>query len=436
MSVTLPLGFRAAAATAGIKPSGKPDLALIVRDAVPGCAPASAASFTRNAIVGAPIEIARAQRARILAGAAAPQRAILINAGNSNSATGEKGLADARATMAAVASALSSSPPACTPDDVTPSSTGVIGRLLPVDKITRAIPALAAALARGPAADAAAAAAIMTTDLVPKTASRELDLDGFRVRLGAIAKGSGMIAPRLDSAFAPPTPAATMLAFLTTDAAIASPDLQRLLEAAAGQSFDRISVDNHPSCSDTLLCLASGAAEASRPASGSMPPLKPGSPAFAAFAAALQSLCEDLATQIVVDGEGATRTFRVTVRGAASTAHAEAMAREIVNSPLVKCAIHGRDPNWGRIVTAAGNAGIPFNPAEASLLIGPPSAAVEVYRAGVPIPGALDDPRLAQAMSAKQVDCDLTVGRGPALAWMIGCDLSAKYVSINADYTT
>ncbi len=428
MTVTQPLGFRASATTAGIKPSGKPDLTLIVRNDLPGLTAGAAASFTRNAIVGAPVAIGRQQRASVLSGAARPQRAILVNAGNSNSATGERGLADARACMAEVAARLG-----CQADEVLPSSTGVIGRLLPVDKILRAIPGLAQSLARGDAADRAAAGAIMTTDLVPKTASRELVIDGRTVRLGAIAKGSGMIAPRLDSALGPPPPSATMLAFITTDAAVASPDLQRAVEMAGSRSFDRISVDNHASCSDTLVCLASGAAGgASSSTAGPMAPLRPGSEGFAAFSAALQALCEDLAEQIVADGEGATRTFRVLVRGARSEGEAEAMAREVVNSPLVKCAIHGRDPNWGRIVTAAGNAGIAFDPAEASLTIGP----VEVYRAGAPLMAALEDPRLAEAMSAKRVECDLVVGRGPGSAWMIGCDLSARYVSINADYTT
>jgi glutamate N-acetyltransferase/amino-acid N-acetyltransferase len=321
----------------------------------------------------------------------------------------------------------------------------VIGRLLPAAKILNEITALVATLSHGERADSAAAAAIMTTDTVPKTAQRQIQIGAHTVRLGAIAKGSGMIAPRLDSAAAPNSPAATMLAFITTDAAIASPTLQQALESAARVSFDRISVDNHPSCSDTLVCLASGMAASDSPSpregagakAGSaqaalMPPITVDSEAFTAFSAALQDLCEDLATQIVTDGEGATRTFRVTVRGARSVADAEAMAREVVNSPLVKCAIHGRDPNWGRIVTAAGNAGIRFDPRAACLRIGP----VEVYRAGVPIPAALDDHRLNDAMSAKRVECDLTVGAGPHSAWMIGCDLSAQYVSINADYTT
>jgi glutamate N-acetyltransferase/amino-acid N-acetyltransferase len=429
MSVTRPLGFKAAGTTAGIKPSGKSDLCLILREGPDAPGTGSAACFTQNQILGAPVIVGRRQRERTLRGEIGPARAVLINAGNSNAATGDRGIHDAEACMAAVAAAVN-----CSPTAVYPSSTGVIGRLLPVEKILAKIPALTATLARGDAADHAAAAAIMTTDLVPKSAHAQADIAGHRVQIGAIAKGSGMIAPRLDCAA--PTPAkGTMLAFITTDAAIDSPDLQAALNDAASLSFDRISVDNHPSCSDTVIALSSamappipGAGRGGQP----MAPLRKGTPDHQAFTALLRSVCESLAEQIVVDGEGATRTFRVEVLGAASRDHAERIAREVVNSPLVKCAIHGRDPNWGRIVTAAGNAGVPLDPARMSLSIGP----VEVYKAGVPIPAALADPRLSQAMAAKRVDCALRVGDGPASAWMIGCDLTAGYVSINADYTT
>lgn len=422
MSVTQPLGFLAAGATAGIKPSGKPDVCLIARDrahsaSAPGAG--SAMVFTRNVVVGAPVIVGRALREATLAGRTPPLSAILINAGNSNSATGEQGVADARTCMAAAARELS-----IMPEQVLPVSTGVIGRPLPVAKITGAVPNLARALARGEAADAAAAAAIMTTDLVPKRAAERVTIDGRTVTIAAIAKGSGMIAPALDCAAGQPAPSGTMLAFITTDAAIGSRDLQAALEFASPRSFDRLSVDNHPSCSDTAVVLSSGAAGGS--------PIIKSSPAFTAFTSALLRVCTSLAEQIVADGEGATRVFHVTVRGARTDADAEMMARAIVNSPLVKCAIHGQDPNWGRIVTAAGIPGIPFDTAEASLLIGP----VEVYRAGVPIMAALDDPQLRTAMSAKRVPFILTVGRGKGEAWMLGCDLSKDYVSINADYTT
>ncbi|MFT3685101.1 MAG: bifunctional glutamate N-acetyltransferase/amino-acid acetyltransferase ArgJ [Phycisphaerales bacterium] len=416
MSVTYPLGFKAAATTAGLKPSGKPDLFLLVRD--PSAASSFAAVFTTNQIVGAPVAIGRDQRFRHLRGQLRTPRAVLVNAGNSNAATGEKGIADAKACMAAVATQLK-----CQPDEVVMSSTGVIGRPLPVDKIVAQVAGLAAAVSRSDDADAAAAAAIMTTDLVPKTALREITIGGTPVRIGAIAKGSGMIAPRLDSPAHAPTPSATMLAFITTDVSIASRDLQMLLEDACGGSFNRISVDNHPSCSDTVICLAGGKSGVR---------LDRGTKDFTAFAEAFTDLCRELSEKVVTDGEGATRIFKIAVKGAASAADAEKMAREVVNSPLVKCAIHGRDPNWGRIVTAAGNAGVRFDPLRSGLTIGP----VEVYRAGVPVIEALSDPRLKEAMTAKRVECVLTVGSGPGESWMLGCDLTKDYVTINAEYTT
>lgn len=416
MSVTFPRGFRAAATTAGLKPSGKPDLALIVCDGADS-ARSSAACFTQNQVVGAPVVLGRQARARWHSGGAG-LRAVLINAGNSNAATGDRGIADARACTAEAARLLG-----CPAECVVPSSTGIIGRPLAVDKIVAALPPVHASLAAGEAADAAAMTAIMTTDTRPKQARREVLIDGMAVRIGAIAKGAGMIAPRLDSAVGPATPSATMLAFVATDAQIAHADLQRLLGQAAAGSFNRISVDNHASCSDTLICMAGGASGV-RIASRSRDE--------GAFGAALTEVCADLSRQIIADGEGATRVFRVEVRGARTDGEAERIAREVVNSPLVKCAIHGRDPNWGRIVTAAGNAGVVFDPAGASLSIGP----VHVYRAGLPLPAALQDPRLAEAMAAAEVECVLTVGAGPGTSWMLGCDLSKEYVAVNADYTT
>jgi len=253
------------------------------------------------------------------------------------------------------------------------------------------------------------------------------------VHLGAICKGSGMTAPRLDSfaagnagtaVGAGPGAHATMLAFITTDAAIEASSLQLALEAACRDSFDRVSVDAHPSCSDMVVIMASGHAPGKT--------ITRHDPEFHGFKRALVALCQDLATQVVRDGEGATRTFRVTVRGAANNSDAEKMARAVVDSPLVKCAIHGKDPNWGRIVTAAGNVGIRFDTSESSLTIG----GVEVYDAGVPTGVDKTDAKLKAAMNADPVECVLTVGHGPGHSWMMGCDLSAEYVKINADYRT
>lgn len=429
MSITRPLGFRVSSTTAGIKPSGKPDLALIVCDPAPagvgdrgaaigaaiGGRSGAGAVFTRNAVVGAPVEIGRRWRASALR-TGSGLRAILVNAGCSNAATGEPGVEDARRTMQATADLLK-----IRPDEVLPSSTGIIGHRLPVDKIVAALPGLVSGLARGEKADEAAARAIMTTDLVPKSAHREIEIAGHQVHLGAIGKGSGMIAPRLDAA----GPQATMLAFVTTDAPIGTAALQHAIEDAARESFDRISVDAHPSCSDTIVVVSSGAAPLNKV-------IYQDDPEFFGFRAALTAVCQDLATKVVRDGEGVTRTFRVEVRGAADAESAGAMARAVVDSPLVKCAIHGRDPNWGRIVTAAGNAGIRFDTQEASLSLG----GVEVYRAGVPTGVPKTDAKLMSAMNADPVHVVLTVGYGRGRAWMLGCDLSAEYVKINADYTT
>ncbi|MBC7836091.1 MAG: bifunctional glutamate N-acetyltransferase/amino-acid acetyltransferase ArgJ [Phycisphaerales bacterium] len=429
MSITRPLGFRAAATVAGLKKSGKADLALIVCDSddarlVKGRGHpieggrTSAAVFTTNAVVGAPIQIGRAWRERVAKGGKSI-RALLVNSGAANAATGEQGVKDALGCMGALAERLR-----CDPEEVLPSSTGVIGRRIPVEKVVGALPALVAGLARGEEADEAAARAIMTTDLVPKTAHREIELFGHQIHVGAIAKGSGMIAPRLDSFAVSPATQATMLAFITTDAPVHGLALQRALEAASRQSFDRVSVDAHPSCSDTVVAIASGAAP--------IRPIYMDTPEYFAFKAALMSICQDLAEQVVHDGEGATRTFKVTVRGARTSAEAERMARAVVDSPLVKCAVHGKDANWGRIVTAAGNAGVPFNPNETSLVIG----TTEVYLDGVPTTFEKSDPMLRAAMDADPVEMTLTVGHGDGQAWMMGCDLSAEYVKINAEYTT
>jgi len=425
------MGFRAAATTAGLKKSGKPDLALIVCDDTGGPQPlqiprrSAAAVFTRNVVVGAPVQIGRDWRRAMYggpgvspSGAARPIRAVLINAGAANAATGEEGVDDARACMSAVAEALG-----CGRDEVMPSSTGVIGHRIAVDRIQGAIPKLIASLARGKDADVAAAAAIMTTDLVAKTAHREIEVGGHQVHIGAMAKGSGMIAPMMDSAGFPAAHA-TMLAFITTDACIDGAALQHALERATRESFDRISVDAHPSCSDTVVAMASGMAP--------VEPIMEGTPAYHGFCAALSAVCRDLAEQIVKDGEGATRTFRVEVRGAKSVADAERVARAVVDSPLVKCAVHGQDPNWGRIVTAAGNAGVAFMPATCSLTIG----GIRVFHEGRPTDVARTDPTLRAAMAAPLVQMELIIGHGDASAWMIGCDLSKNYVTINADYTT
>jgi glutamate N-acetyltransferase/amino-acid N-acetyltransferase len=424
-SITLPSGFRAAGGTCGIKPSGKPDLTLIVADQL--CS--AAALFTQNRIPGAPVIVGK----KHLAATQGQARAVLVNSGIANDATGQEGIDNAEQTAALLAQAISTGEQSISAEQVIPSSTGLIGPQIPVDKIADGIKQLVPKLARGAEADAAAAGGIMTTDLVPKQANRQIELDGKTVTLGGIAKGSGMIAPNL----------ATMLVFITTDADVSAEVLQPMLKRACEISFNRISVDQHTSPSDTVLCLASGLAgntplsladadverDAMREVAG---------PA-AIFQTALIDLCLDLAYQIVEDGEGATKVFRVIVDNAADEIEADKVGRCVIDSPLVKTAVHGQDPNWGRIVTAAGNSGVPLRPEQLSLHITGKGLAHEtcVYDHGNPLMDKIgNDPRLAEAMACKEVIFRLDLGRGSTRVEWLGCDLSREYITINADYTT
>ncbi len=422
-SVTLPKGFRAAGTTCGIKPSGKPDMALIVAD-VP-CA--AAAVFTRNRLPGAPII---AGKRHLRDGKA---QAIVINAGVANDATGQEGIDNAITTCKRVTEELATRHGiALNFRDVIPSSTGVIGPQLPMDKISQGVIDLVKNLARGPKPDADASRGIMTTDLTPKPGNTSVKLGNTTARLGGIAKGSGMISPNL----------ATMLVFITTDAAIKPAMLKLALKKATTASFNRISVDQHTSPSDTVAILASGLA-------GNRTITRPGK-AFDQFTEKLTGLCNNLAYQIVKDGEGATRVFHVAVSGARSERHADRVAKAVVDSPLVKTAVHGGDPNWGRIVTAAGYAGVPITPNTLSLTIAGQVAAgksgsqasgggggVCVFNQGVPTRlTSLENKRLKAAMKQKEVYFTLDLGQGNAAVSWLGCDLSREYIRINAEYTT
>jgi glutamate N-acetyltransferase/amino-acid N-acetyltransferase len=413
--LTTPKGFYTAAATCGIKASGLPDLSLIVADRP--CA--AAGVFTRSRTPAAPVLVTKRH---LRTGHA---RAIVVNSGNANASTGLPGVRDASTMCRWVAQqAAGLSPAALRADadtfsasDVLVASTGLIGAPLPMDKISRGIATACARLAQGPSADAAAARGIMTTDLTPKTAHRLFKLGRKTIQLAGICKGSGMIAPNM----------ATMLAFITTDAAISPALLRRALRHAAAATFNRISVDQHTSPSDMVLALASGAA--------TNQPIKTGR-ALHAFTAALTDLCSDLAYQIVRDGEGATKVFRVHVTQARSEREADLVARAVVNSPLVKCAVHGSDPNWGRIVTAAGYSGAPINPDRLSLHIGGPDG-IEVFHQGTPAKlTAAQLRRLGSLMRKKDILFTLALGRGNASVQWLGCDLSRQYVTINADYST
>ena len=411
-SVTAPRGFSAVGGTCGIKPSGKPDLALIVSDRP--CA--AAAVFTTNRVKGAPVLVSQKHVRR---GSA---RAIVCNSGTSNVATGQRGIEDAqtmcRLTAQAVGQHLSET---IDPREVLVASTGIIGHRLPMDKVQQGIQALTPQLARGEDADAAAAQAILTTDLVRKAAVKRLQLGGKRVTIGGVCKGSGMIAPNM----------ATMLAFITTDAAVDAAPLREALRQAVAQTFNRVSVDSDKSTSDSVMLLANGAAD--------HPTLDQDAAEWSKFCDALADVCRSLCYQLVQDGEGVTRIMRVRVRGAASVRDADRVGRAVVDSPLVKCALHGADPNWGRIAMAAGKSGARFGKDTLSITIGD----IQIYQNGQPTPEGLAPPkRLEQIMAQREVligvdlGQDVDASRPAGEAEWLGCDLSRDYIRINADYTT
>ncbi len=389
-------GFRAGAAACGLKAGGAPDVALVAADR-----PAAAAGvFTTNRVAAAPVRLDREVLAR---GGAV--RAVVANAGCANACTGERGTADARAMAAHAARELG-----CAPGEVLVLSTGVIGGPLDMAKLERGIRAAAAALG----ADAAPAArAVTTTDTRPKVATAAALLAGGRVTVSGVAQGSGLIHPGL----------ATMLAVITTDAAAVPAVLDRALRRAAGESFNRVSVDGDMSTNDSVLLLASGASGV---------PVRAGDEGV--FGAALGAVCVALARQIARDGEGATRLVEVRVTGAADGRQAHVVADAVARSSLVRCAVHGGDPNWGRVLAAAGASGADLDPGALALAFGPPGAEIEVARAGERVP---HDERAASALLARDpvhVRLDLGLGGAECTVWT--CDLSADYVAINAHYTT
>jgi glutamate N-acetyltransferase / amino-acid N-acetyltransferase len=393
-SVCAPEGFRVAGVAAGIKTEG-PDVALIVSE-VPAHA---AALFTTNRVQAAPILISR-EHLRATHGRA---RAIVVNSGNANACTGAQGLADARRMAAAAGEALDL--PA---EQVLVASTGIIGHAMPMEKLEAGIQNAAAALARdaGPAA-----AAIMTTDLVPKAAAVEFEFGGRPVRIGGICKGSGMIGPHL----------ATMLAFLTTDADVWPEVLHPSLSAVAARTFNCTTVDGDTSTNDTLAILANGRSGVS---------VRPNSPALQAFEAALELVCTQLARALARDGEGATKLIEIRVRGARNAVDARRIAMTMANSPLVKCAFFGNDPNWGRLMMAAGRAGVRFDPARADLWIGD----VQLVRHGEPLP--FDTGAAAATMKQSEVSVTLELAEGASNARVWTCDFSYDYIRINAEYHT
>lgn len=390
-------GFSAASTACGLKASGNPDLLVVWSDA-----PCTAAGvFTTNRVQAAPVLVDR----ETLAANAAGIRGVFANAGCANAVTGERGLTDARRMQAIGASAIGANA-----GDVLVLSTGVIGAFLDMDKVEHGAARLASG--GGDRTAGGAARAITTTDTRAKIAACEADLPGGRVRLAGFAKGAGMIHPNM----------ATMLAVITTDARVSPARLDRALRRAVARSFNRISVDGDMSTNDTVLVLASGR-------SG----VTVDDHAEVAFTDALADVCTSLAKQIARDGEGATRLVEVRVTGAASEAMAHRVGDAIACSPLVKTAIHGNDPNWGRILAAAGSSGEPVVPERARLWFGA-SDEVQLLEAGLPRP--FDAAHASALLREDPAVIRLDLGLGAESATLWTCDLSAEYVRVNADYTT
>jgi glutamate N-acetyltransferase/amino-acid N-acetyltransferase len=393
-SICAPQGFRAAGVAAGIKPSGNPDVTLIVSDR-----PAAAAAlFTRNRVVAAPVIVSREH---VKGGSA---RAIAINAGCANACTGTEGMENAR-RMARVAAELLGTEP----EQVLIASTGIIGRQLPMDRLEAGLAAAAGELR--PDGGPAAARAIMTTDLRPKEIAVEITVDGSRFRIGGICKGSGMIEPNM----------ATMLAFITTDAEVWPEVLQSALTSAAERSFNCVTVDGDTSTNDSLFILANGASGVR---------VSPESPAHRAFCEGLLHVCTHLAKELARDGEGATKLVEIQVTGARSNAQARRVAKSIANSPLVKTALYGNDPNWGRILCAAGYSGVPIDPERLALTV----CGYPLVREGEPV--EFDEATVSRAMKEPEVLIRLDLGQGRYGATVWTCDFSYDYVRINAEYTT
>lgn len=391
-AITAPRGFRAAAVAAGIKQDGL-DLALLVADW--GCA--AAAVFTTNRAQAAPVIVSREH----LKGGQA--RAVVVNAGCANAATGEPGMADAREMAAVTARELG-----CRPNEVVVASTGVIGVRLPMDKVRAGITQATAALSSE--GGAAAARAILTTDTRPKEAMVEFSVDGHGARVGAMAKGAGMIAPNM----------ATMLAFFTTDAAVEPRLLQRALREAVGQSLNRITVDGDMSTNDMAVVLASGAL--------STRAIMEEGKAYDSFRWALGEASRKVAEMIVRDGEGATKLAEVRVEGARVESDADRVARTVAESPLVKTALHGGDPNWGRILGAVGRCGVELDINKVDIWLG------DVWVAQGGRARTYDESAAHQALLADPVRIRIGLGEGRAVGWMWTCDLSRAYVDINAHY--
>ncbi|MFC5401711.1 bifunctional glutamate N-acetyltransferase/amino-acid acetyltransferase ArgJ [Cohnella soli] len=396
--VTTPKGFQAGGLHCGLKKTDRHDLGVILCE-VPA---AAAAVYTTNLFQAAPLQVTREALAEggIL-------RAVLVNSGNANACTGAQGDADARAMQANAAAALGVGA-----SQVAVASTGVIGELLKMDRVNTGIENLPGRLRSDDQGSDDFCQAILTTDLVKKVSCVSLTIDGQQVTIAGAAKGSGMIHPNM----------ATMLGFVTTDAKIGSPLLQELLREITNVSFNMITVDGDTSTNDMLVAMASGLAENNE--------LTRSHPDFAAFAAGLQHVCVELAKAIARDGEGATKLIETVVVGADSDFAAQAIAKTIIGSSLVKSAVYGADANWGRIIAAVGRAGQPVNVGTVDIRLGD----IVVLEQSRPIP--FDEEKALEYLKGDTVaiHVNLNMGSGQAKAW--GCDLTYDYVRINAAYRT
>ncbi|HIK37170.1 MAG: bifunctional ornithine acetyltransferase/N-acetylglutamate synthase [Geminocystis sp.] len=403
--ITAPKGFKSSGIAAGLKASGLPDLALIWSETEA----IAAGVFTTSAVRAACVDYCRQKLQK-----KATARAILCNSGQANAATGKQGWEDALTCASALAQTLR-----IDADSILLASTGVIGERIKMDALLRAIPRLVAELSEN--GSEATARAIMTTDLVPKSIALETTIDNRPVRIGGIAKGSGMIHPNM----------ATMLAFITCDGLVSTQLWQKMLKHAVELSFNQITVDGDTSTNDTVIALANGQSRTPTITQLDENGLK--------LQALLTEVCQYLAKAIARDGEGATCLIEVEVSGAPDDAAARQIARTIVGSNLVKSAVFGRDPNWGRIAAAAGRAGVPFNQEDLKIQLGD----IVLMEKGQPLnfdrlsaSGYLQQAARGEYLKTDTVLIRVSVGNGTGVGKAWGCDLSYDYVRINAEYTT
>ena len=396
-TVTAPKGFLAAGISCGIKISGKKDIGFIA------CPTGTKAAgvFTTNKVVSAAVTVCK-QHIK-----SANIEAIVANSGNANTCTGSKGIEDAIKMCKTAAELIDAKA-----NQVLIASTGIIGHQLPMDKISRGIILAAAQLSSSQKAGNDFAQAIMTTDTRCKQAFKTVNVNGAKISIAGTAKGAGMVGPNM----------ATTLCFITTDADITKSLLQKALKDAVGNSLNKLTVDGHQSTNDTAIILASGLA-------GNKPITKQ-DVQYNKFATALAALATDLAKQMALDAEGATRMFTIVINGATSKTDAAKAARAVANYDLVKCAIHGGDPNWGRIICAVGSCGVKINLNKLSCSIGN----IAVFKNGQPV--KFDPKKVSKIITQKEHTITVNLGAGKFSDFCYGCDLSKEYVTINADYHT